>query len=288
MLLSVVIPTHNRATILKVALDSFKAMNLPKNYPFELVVIANACEDGTCEVVRSTLNDVDFHWKLVEELMPGLSVARNKGVQASKGQVIVFLDDDITLEKDWLNGLIESISYNHFDVWGGKINLWWNECREPSWFTYYEKRLLGFNNHGNSIIEAKPNMIFGGNFAFKRSVYESVGGFDEKFGRVGQKKMSGEESDFVTKAMLNDFKLGYSPLFIINHLVTPDRITEKALRAFAIGAGRSRSQMKRRTITQNLVFILRIPKHFFSECKNTNFKHARVMLFDQLAEAGLI
>lgn len=284
---SVIVPTHNRESILCEMLDSFKNLENLSGINFELIIIANACIDNTVSKAFEILEKTSISFKIVEEEIAGLSVARNRGIAESSGDIIVYLDDDIQLDKNWLIGLNNSFLKSDFDIIGGKIDLWWRGCSEPSWFTIYERRLLGFNDHGDEICAALPSMIFGGNFAFKKSVLGKTSGFDKKFGRVENSKGAGEEGDFVTRAASNHFKIGYSPFFSVQHLVSPERIKYSALKEFSIGAGRARALIKNRSILERIYFLIKVPFRLFKVLRETNLNHARLLLWSRLAESGI-
>ena len=101
--LSVVIPTHDRAGILRQTLERLAATTLTS--PWEVVVVANACTDGTVATVAELSGPSgggSLPLRLVEEPVPSASVARNRGARAASGSLLVFLDDDILLEPDGL------------------------------------------------------------------------------------------------------------------------------------------------------------------------------------------
>jgi glycosyltransferase involved in cell wall biosynthesis len=284
---SIIFPTHNRSNYILHALESFATLEGLLNVSFELLIVANACTDDTVKLTRDKLVDVHYPWKIIEEEKPGLSNARNAGIKASTGEIIVFLDDDIEFDLNWLIGLDKSFNESNYDIIGGKISLWWKDCVEPNWFTLYERRLLGFNDAGDGLFDGTPGMIFGGNFAFKRSIMTCVDGFDSSFGRVGEKKGAGEEADFVTRSILSGFKLGFSSHFEVKHLVTPDRITLNSLTKFSIGAGRAHgalgSRNNRAKVKKYIKLVFRFVKNVFHSPR-----HAILVLFNNLAEVKLL
>jgi glycosyltransferase involved in cell wall biosynthesis len=269
-------------------LESFKHLNEIDIIEFELIIIANACIDNTIYRAQELLLGEKFNFKIYEERVPGLSVARNRGIKESKGDIIAFLDDDIQLDRDWLVGLDKSFTESDYDIIGGKIELWWKDCSEPSWFTLYERRLLGFNDHGSELCAAQPSMIFGGNFAFKKTILEFVGGFDSKFGRVGNSKGAGEENDFVSRALRGGFSVGYSSLFTIDHLVSPDRIKFKSLRNFSVGAGGAHSALSEVSALLWLKGLIKFPVELLKKLFEGNYRHAILFAYSRLASLGII
>lgn len=86
-LVSVIIPTFNRAALVREALDSVVAQNYPR---LEVIVVDDGSEDHTAEVVRSFGSQVRF----MSQTHAGVSAARNRGVAASSGELVAFLDSD--------------------------------------------------------------------------------------------------------------------------------------------------------------------------------------------------
>ena len=87
MRVSVVIPTYNRADFVREAIASV----LRQDYPaIELIVVDDGSCDGTAAVVSGFGPDVQYLWQENR----GVSAARNRGVAASTGDLITFLDSD--------------------------------------------------------------------------------------------------------------------------------------------------------------------------------------------------
>lgn len=96
---SVMIPTYNRKESLLCTLDSLSQQTLPARH-FEVVVVDDGGSDGTDQAVQQTA----FPFKLVylQQTNQGSAAARNYGAQMSRGDVLVFIDDDITLCPEFL------------------------------------------------------------------------------------------------------------------------------------------------------------------------------------------
>lgn len=89
---SVVIPTFNRVKRLGRVLTALDAQQVaPKS--FEVVVVDDGSNDGTAEWLRSQAYSFDL--RVHEQANAGPAVARNAGVEQAKGELIVFLDDDV-------------------------------------------------------------------------------------------------------------------------------------------------------------------------------------------------
>jgi len=104
-LVSVIIPTYNRAWALKKAIDSV----LEQNYKnFELIVVDDGSTDDTEALVTEYAKSVKF----VQQPNLGVSAARNKGISISSGALISFLDSDDYWEPEKLSAQVEFFNTN--------------------------------------------------------------------------------------------------------------------------------------------------------------------------------
>lgn len=103
MKLSIIIPTHNRADILKTCLEKLVAQ---QGVDFEVIVVDDGSTDSTesemsnfqCPISNSNCKDFIY----IRQKASHQAVARNRGVQASTGDIIVFIGDDIFVEPEFL------------------------------------------------------------------------------------------------------------------------------------------------------------------------------------------
>jgi peptidoglycan/xylan/chitin deacetylase (PgdA/CDA1 family)/glycosyltransferase involved in cell wall biosynthesis len=95
--LSVVIPTYNRRKILERTLPTLLAQSLPPD-EFEIIVVSDGSSDGTAEVLRTWKTRCAL--RVLESQHRGAGAARNAGVRAATGELILFLDDDLSAGPD--------------------------------------------------------------------------------------------------------------------------------------------------------------------------------------------
>lgn len=101
LMITVVIPTHNRSKILGRAIDSV----LNQTYQqFEIIIVSDGSTDNTEEVVRKYQNNYDNIFYISVYPNKGANNARNEGIEAAKGDFIAFLDDD----DEWLPTKLEN------------------------------------------------------------------------------------------------------------------------------------------------------------------------------------
>src|SRR6185503_10171518 len=99
---SVVIPTKNRAALLAEAIDHIESQTIPREQ-YELIVIDNDSTDDTRSVIEQkakTYSNFRSGW----QEKPGAAATRNAGLRLAKGDLILFIDDDVQAEP----GLIQA------------------------------------------------------------------------------------------------------------------------------------------------------------------------------------
>ena len=114
-LVSVIIPNFNGRDLLRECLSSLGTQSYEK---YEVIVVDNDSTDGSPEVVRK-----EFPWAiLLETERSGIARACNIGLRASKGDIVVtMLNNDMTVDKDWLRHLVAALVPRGVGVVGGKI-----------------------------------------------------------------------------------------------------------------------------------------------------------------------
>src|SRR6266853_3914479 len=89
--ISVIIPTFNRAVMLANTLESFAAQTIPKNR-YEVIVVDDGSKDSTPEVCREFVSRIELKYLHIDN--SGTSAAKNTGILASRGKILLFFDDD--------------------------------------------------------------------------------------------------------------------------------------------------------------------------------------------------
>ena len=102
-LVSVIIPTRNRRPLLEAALDSLLGQTYGN---WEAVVVDDASNDDTAEFVRGRAAS-DSRLKLIEADGNGSAAARQRGLGASTGELVAYLDDDNLMANGWLRAVAE-------------------------------------------------------------------------------------------------------------------------------------------------------------------------------------
>ncbi len=112
---SIIIASYNEAQNLKKCLESVQNTEYPKEY-YETIVVDNNSTDNTREIVQQ-FSQVIY----LQEHQKGASFARNTGIKQAKNEILVFLDADAFVSRNWLKNLTEPFDDESIGAVGGEI-----------------------------------------------------------------------------------------------------------------------------------------------------------------------
>jgi glycosyltransferase involved in cell wall biosynthesis len=243
---SILIPTHNRAALLRRTLESVSRLRVPPGVACECVVVANACTDDTERVVTELAAAFPVPLRCAPEPRTGLGVARNRAVREAAGDVLALIDDDVDLDPAWLEALAAGARESGAAVFAGRIDLWWEAVQRPEWLTPGMAVLLSCLDRGPEPIDlARPDVV-GANFAFTRRAWDLAGPFREDIDRVGDALLGGGETFFARSAQQRGLRIRYLPGMFARHWVAPHRVQPPYLCAVSAGNAVSILLMKQR------------------------------------------
>lgn len=221
--ISAIICTHNREQYLEAAIDSLLAQDFPN---YEVIVVDNASRDRTRAIVEAKLPHPRLHY--IYEPVLGLSVARNTGFKAAKGEILAYLDDDAVATPQWLSVLWAAYQENDkLAIAGGKVTLLWPEgITPPQWLSPGLSGNLGAYDLGNEVVKiVQPGLTPRGlNYSIRREFLENIGGFDVNLGRIGKNLLSNEELHMTELALKQGWEVAYLPNALVAHNVAIERL----------------------------------------------------------------
>jgi glycosyltransferase involved in cell wall biosynthesis len=210
----------------------------PPSGGWELLVVNNNSTDQTAAVIASFEERLPIRGVL--EVQAGLSHARNRAVQEAAGEYLLFTDDDVLVDPEWLVAY-DAAFRAHPDAaqFGGPVEPWF-EGTPPEWLTQVFDQVgpaYAAVNHGPSAIPLDDaHLVFGANIAARMSVLPKYK-FDPSLGRTGTNMLSGEETT-VFAAMRRDGLAGWwVPGARVRHFVPRERQTLRYLRRWHYGVG---------------------------------------------------
>jgi GT2 family glycosyltransferase len=215
---SVVVCTRDRPDDLERLLRSLGDLTVAAH---EVVVVDNAPSSGVTGPVVARFPGVDY----VAEPRPGLSAARNAGIRASTGELVAFVDDDVTVHPDWLWRLREGFDGERVLAVTGLVLPAELETRAQMVFEYglggFARGFRRLTYDRAFFAEQKARAVpvwkvgAGASMAFRRAAFDLVGEFDERLG-AGASGCS-EDSELWYRLLAEGFECCYEPAAVVFH-----------------------------------------------------------------------
>jgi len=204
-LVSVVIPVRNGAATLGEQLTGLARQSY--DGPWEVVVVDNGSTDGTAEVA-ARFRDEFRELRIVDAPDgEGINFARNAGVRAARGSLILICDADDVVQPGWIAGHVRAL--RDHDLSGGPVDEVSLNTESVAEFNAgnYPPRL--------PVCGAFLPYAIGCNLAFRREVWERIGGFDDAWQR------GSTEIEFCWRAQLAGFTIGWAADAVVAYRHAP-------------------------------------------------------------------
>ena len=212
MIVSVVIPTYQRAAAVRRVLDSLRDQTIPAN-EYEALVVVDGSTDGTVEVLAGLRPPFELH--VASQPNRGRAAARNVGIGLAAGDVVVLLDDDMVVTR----GLLEAHARRHgHGLRGvvGPVELLVPPDSPPvvSYMAaYWRRRMERLSTPGYRLRFADA---YTGNFSAPRALLAELR-FDEEFTRYGH-----EDYELALRLVAAGATLEFEPAALAYHAYAKD------------------------------------------------------------------
>jgi glycosyltransferase involved in cell wall biosynthesis len=221
--LSIVVCTHNRAEMLRNALSSLARQRLPEGITAEILVVDNASNDATPQVVKDVARESPVAVRYALESQRGVVHARNRGVAEAGGEWIAFFDDDQLAEPDWIAELVDAARRKQVRCVGGSVVLKLPDGCDRR-LAPFCRVLLGETVGRNSPRAYDRRFTPGtGNLLVHRSLFDEVGLFDPAF------HQRGEDTDLFLRMLHAGVRGWFNPRAKVHHVTPPERMTDEYL-----------------------------------------------------------
>jgi O-antigen biosynthesis protein len=192
---------------------------------------------GTNELVAAYAAR-DRRVRYVAEPRRGVSNARNRGLAEARGEIVAFADDDVLVDRAWLNALAAAFLDEQVAGVTGLVLASELETPAQTWIEQYGGFGKGClrqrfdrtgweteEGEGFRRVEAGPGFLYpyspgvfgsGANMAFRTDVLRRLGGFDPLLG-PGATALSGEDIDVLLRVVLNGGAIVYTPAAVVWH-----------------------------------------------------------------------
>ncbi len=199
---SVIVCSYNGASTVETCLRSLDRLNYPD---YEVIFVDDGSKDNTQDIVR--------RFKRVRNIRQtnhGLSFARNVGLYAARGEIVVYTDSDCEADEDWLYHLVLAMKRSGHAGMGGP-NLIPDEGDSD---TGAVAEAVGMSPGGPThvmIDDRTAEHVPGCNMAFRRDVAMEVGGFDASY------RKAGDDVDFIWRLQDLGYTIGFAPAAQVWH-----------------------------------------------------------------------
>ena len=205
---SVIIPTYNRDEPLRKTLESLFVQDYPN---FEIIVVDQS--DKKFPEKEKYLKRYSQKICWFSGLSPNAAAARNFGVKKAKGEILLFIDDDVVCHQ----GLISAHVANYKDPQvGAVVGRIITEGQEVEPARKDVGRITSWGSFSGGWSSKIKQEVFDAitcNASWRRDVFEKVGGFDEKFSGPIR-----EDSDLAIRTRKAGYKIIFEPKAELVHL----------------------------------------------------------------------
>ena len=263
---SIVIPTYNRSTLLRNAVESVLRQDSP--WTFEIVIVNNNSKDDTEVVAQALVNQHPDKVTYVVETKQGNAYARNSGVKAARADIIAFIDDDVTVEKNWLRSCMEVLSsHEELSFVGGSVLPAWDQA-PPAWVTSEHWAPLALLDYGTTEFRITGNNPLGlltANIAFRRSVFDELGMFSPDLQRVNDSIGSMEDHEFLLRVCRSGKQGMYLPKMVTKAPVDRARLTKEYHRRWHTGHGHFYALLRDPEWEHSKFYLSGVPSHLYKQ-----------------------
>jgi len=201
---------------LQLAIDAVRAQSIR---PAEAVLVV----DGNPEMLERARAEMPDLMVIPNARTAGSSGARNTGADASKGEIIVFIDDDIVVDSTWLETVLGHFArLEVIGVGGMAMPLWQHSW--PAWFPPEFLWVVGCSYRGMPEHVGPVRNVWSSNMAVRRTVFEKAGGFRDELAKVASKCRPDDTDLCLRAAVAQESGVWiYEPAALASHWVPEER-----------------------------------------------------------------
>lgn len=191
--LSIIIPVYNTESFIKNCIESCISQNLSQD-EFEIIVIDDGSTDKSISIVKSFQN-IYSNIVVIQKENGGVSSARNTGISIAKGEYILFVDSDDTIEENTLNKIVLELKNKNLEILILNSAVYLNEIKENDVYLF-PKELTGVSFSGIELFQKSYQRGSVCGVVFRRQFI-----VDNKL-EFSEKVKNGEDSLFLAMAFL--------------------------------------------------------------------------------------
>ncbi len=242
--LSVIFATHNGAQTLPTMLERFGRLEQPTG-GWNLIAVDNASTDDSVSILRSFIDKLPL--LVLQESRRGKNAALNTALPYATRELVVFTDDDIAPQADWLVKLQQAASeQSDYAIFGGKVVPRW-PAPPPAWLL--DAVPLGFTfaltEAGREDGPIGPGQVVGPNMCVRGEIFDAGLRFNEDIGPASGNYIMGSEADFNRRAVAAGHRCWHTSAAVVEHLIRDHQMDPHWIvrRAFRGGRGDARAHL---------------------------------------------
>ena len=198
---------------------------------FDVLVLDNTTEIKDKEEYAKCVELCKQHnFRYECKITTGLSGARNLCVELTDTPIVHFIDDDAIAHPDFVESTLRCFDENeNLGAVGGKVIADWSMTNRPPWLSDDNLGFLSMLDFGDEIKKRNTEgfWLVGANIAFKRTMFEKFGTFDESLGRKGgSHTLLGQEENEIISRISDEYDVIYHPSIKVNHIVPTEKATQ--------------------------------------------------------------
>jgi glycosyltransferase involved in cell wall biosynthesis len=290
---SVVVPTLGDPAKLRRCLDALSELD-HSNEDYEVVVVDNAPDRSATAAVVAERAATDRRLRLMVEPRRGVAYARNRGLAGATGDLVAFVDDDVVVDRHWLDAIVDGFADDSVAAVTGLVVAAELETPAQVWIERYGGfgkgcRRIRFERTGYEVaglprVAASPRSLYpylpggygsGANMAFRTADLRRLGGFDSRLG-AGAAVRAGEDIDALMRVVLSGRALVYEPGAVVWHAHRADpRAVRRTVYAYGVGLAAVLTKALMRDPKTRRDVLRRLPRGVLYALRPGSAKNAR-------------
>lgn len=242
---SVIVCCYNSAARLPETLRHLAQQQVPESLPWEVIVVNNASSDNTAQVAAKLWQELGnpTALRVVDEPVPGLSWARERGIACAQYPILVFVDDDNWLAEDYVRVAGDVMQQKpEAAVMGANITAQF-ESPPPAWFEQVQfMYAIGAQGpHEGDITETKPH-VAGAGMVLRKAAFNELKrhGFKPVLSdRQGAVLSAGGDYELCYALALMGWRIWYDARLRLTHSIPAQRVSDTYIWRLADGIRRA-------------------------------------------------
>ena len=238
---SIVICCFNSSQRLPDTLYHISKQKVLVNLNWELIIVDNNSTDETLQIAYDECKKrlLNLNFKIVSEVVQGLSAARLRGALEAKYDFLLFCDDDNWLSENYVSTAFEKMNSHHqIGILGGRGEaVSTSTTNFPKWFAAVENSYAVGKPLTESGDATSRKYLWGAGIVIRKKLYFNAHKNNPSLliGRKGEDLSSGEDAELCARAILLGYTLHYEEQLHFKHFILPERLTKTYFKKLIAG-----------------------------------------------------